>query len=201
MPAGFHQNFIKVQATMDDSTQHQHYGYHQNIMQANQQIGQQPQTFNPMEHFWFANLSPSSEEEQQSQMGDESLSFSSAGTLLPSPAQSLSSSSAFSSACTLLPSPADLDIGTSATSLLQTVYQSNRNLNQQLQVLNQKVEEVKTDAVRVTGNHEKLLSWTYKINIALKTMGERLVEFDADLKNLRGQLNEKMSRLDEAQKE
>ncbi|KFY65634.1 hypothetical protein V496_02436 [Pseudogymnoascus sp. VKM F-4515 (FW-2607)] len=129
---------------MDDSTQHQHYGYHQNIMQANQQIGQQPQTFNPMEHFWFANLSPSSEEEQQSQMGDESLSFSSAGTLLPSPAQSLSSSSAFSSAGTLLPSPADLDIGTSATSLLQTVYQLNRNLNQQLQGLNQKVEEVKT---------------------------------------------------------
>ena len=121
MPAGFHQSFIKVQATMDDSTQHQHYGYHQNIMQANQEIGQQPQTFNPMDHFWFANLSPpSSEEEQQRQTGDESLSYSSAGTLLPSPAQSLSSSSAISSAGTLLPSPADLDIGTSATSLLQT---------------------------------------------------------------------------------
>ncbi|KFY67666.1 hypothetical protein V497_00264 [Pseudogymnoascus sp. VKM F-4516 (FW-969)] len=132
---------------MDDSTQHQHYGYHQNIMQANQEIGQQPQTFNPMDHFWFANLSPpSSEEEQQRQTGDESLSHSSAGTLLPSPAQSLSSSSAISSAGTLLPSPADLDIGTSATSLLQTVYQLDRNLNQQLQNLDQKVEEVKTQS-------------------------------------------------------
>ncbi|KFY86763.1 hypothetical protein V498_07399 [Pseudogymnoascus sp. VKM F-4517 (FW-2822)] len=117
---------------MNDSTQHQHYGNHQNM-----------QTFNPMEHFWFANLSPS-EEKQQSQMDDESLSFSSAGTLLPSPAQS--PSSAFSSAGTLLPSPADLDIGTSPTSLLQTVYQLNRNLNQQLQDLNQKVEEVKTQS-------------------------------------------------------
>ncbi|KFY11821.1 hypothetical protein V491_07037 [Pseudogymnoascus sp. VKM F-3775] len=182
---------------MDDSTQNQHYGYHQN-MQANQQIGQRPQTFNPMEHFWFANLSPP-EEKEQSQMDDESLSFSSAGTLLPSPAQSLSSSSAFSSAGTLLPSPADLDIGTSPTSF-QTIYQPNQDLNQRLQDLNQMFEEVKADAVRVTGNHEKLLTWTFGINTALKSMGERLVEFDADLKNLRGQHNEMMSRLDDAQK-
>ncbi|KFZ00867.1 hypothetical protein V500_00938 [Pseudogymnoascus sp. VKM F-4518 (FW-2643)] len=116
---------------MDDSTQHQHYGYHQNIMQANQQIGQQPPTFNPMEHFWFANLSPP-EERQQSQTDVESPSFSSAGTLLPSPAESPS----FSSAGTLLPSPADLDIDTSPTYLLDTMYQLNRNLNQQLEDLN-----------------------------------------------------------------
>jgi hypothetical protein len=32
-------------------------------------------------------------------------------------------------------------------------------------------------------------------------MGERLVKFDADLKNLRGQQNEMMSRLDEVKKE
>ena len=32
-------------------------------------------------------------------------------------------------------------------------------------------------------------------------MGEQLVKLDADLKNLRGQHNEMMSRLDEAQKE
>ncbi|OBT59291.1 hypothetical protein VE04_00379 [Pseudogymnoascus sp. 24MN13] len=184
---------------MDDSTQHQYYGNHQNV-QANQQIGQRPQTFNPMDHFWFANLSPS-EEKQQSQMDDESLSFSSAGTFLPSPAQSLSSSSAFSSGGTLLPSLVDLDIGTSPTSLIQTMYQLNQNLNQQLQDLNQKFEEVKTDAVRVTGNHEELLTWTYGINTALKVMGQQLVRLDADLKNLKGQHNGIRSQLDEVQKE
>ncbi|OBT40479.1 hypothetical protein VE00_07890 [Pseudogymnoascus sp. WSF 3629] len=174
---------------MDDSTQHQHqhYGSHQNIMQANQQIGQQPPTFNPMEHFWFANLSPP-EEKQQSQTDVESPSFSLAGTLLPS--------------------PADLDIDTSPTYLLDTMYQLNRNLNQQLEDLNQKFEEMKRETarvsgegVRVTGNHEELLSWTFGVNDALKSMGQRVVKLDADLKTVRGRQSEIMSRVDEVQEE
>ncbi|KFX89754.1 hypothetical protein V490_06826 [Pseudogymnoascus sp. VKM F-3557] len=165
---------------MDDSTQHQHDSYHQNKMQANQQIGQQPPTFNPMEHFWFANLSPP-EEKQQSQMDVKSPSFSSAGTLLPS--------------------PADLEIDTSPTYLLDTIYQLNRNLNQQLEDLNQELDGVRTETVRVTGNHVELLSWTYGINAALINIGQQLVKLDAGLKTLGIQKDETRSRVDEVQEE
>lgn len=77
----------KIRQTNEEIGQH---NYLQKIMQTNEESSLHLQdTFVPTEHAWFANPEnpvhlPPSEEEQQ--MDVESLPFSSATTLLPSPA-------------------------------------------------------------------------------------------------------------------
>lgn len=142
-------NFIILQATMDESRNH-YDNYCLNTMQADQHTGQSlPSTFNPAEHLWFANSenaldsSPLEEKQQriylspseESQIGNESLSFPPTGTLLPS--------------------PADLDLHTSPACFLETwvdafdvIVHTNPNIrmyqdvSQQLGALNQKLEGV-----------------------------------------------------------
>ncbi|KFY32470.1 hypothetical protein V493_00165 [Pseudogymnoascus sp. VKM F-4281 (FW-2241)] len=162
-------------------------------MQADQHTGQSlPSTFNPAEHLWFANSenaldsSPLEEKQQriylspseESQIGNESLSFPPTGTLLPS--------------------PADLDLHTSPACFLETMYQ---DVSQQLGALNQKLEGVEIETVRVTSNHQKFLTWTFGINKALVNIGEQLMKFDAELKKLGAQKAETRSLVTEMQEE
>ncbi|KFY32469.1 hypothetical protein V493_00166 [Pseudogymnoascus sp. VKM F-4281 (FW-2241)] len=179
---------------MDESRNH-YDGYYLNTMQADQHTGQSlPSTFNPAEHLWFANSenavdSTPIEEKQQriylspseeSQIDNESLSFPSTRTLLPS--------------------PADLDFNTSPTCFLETMYQVSL-LSQRLGALDQKFEGVEKETVRVTRNHEKFLTWTLGVNKALVSIGETLLKLDAEVKKLGAQKAETRSLVTEMQEE